>query len=258
MEDRETTLAAFSTNSFAVNPYAAIYLGIMAGMGMMWMGIMAGFNVFLCMVLLFAGILLVYGFSIGKVRYTLTVEGVQQNIRRFIPYLLFKKEQVRFIRWNQVRSFKNDTDKMRSGQDYEFLKLYLNTSPGEIWITDQHDKHGFRQFRDAFLGFIRDNNNWADKPQNAHLTGTTDKQDTEKRPQTTHIRRRKGFYETTFAKVLTIFFTLLTLLLIWVFSFWGMGFTNSFRLMFVLIPGTVYMLYRVFFSGKKSNGQSET
>jgi hypothetical protein len=272
MEAPEAIRATFTTNSFASNPYMVIALGVILGTTLMFFGIIIGVPVILSMVLLFAGIGIPYGYGMGKVQYSLTQQGIEQNIRRFIPYAVKGKEEIRIITWDKISSFKTDTDKKRYGGDYEYIKIYLKTSPGEVWITDQQDKAGFQIFKDAFLLMVGDVN--AQKVKAA--TATLQQQpvtvnypsinEGHNRQQSGHlhpinenplIRQRKSFYETFFAKALTLFFTLFTILLIWIISYQGMHFTNWFKLMFIVLPGTVYMLYRVFFSTPKNDDNQQ-
>lgn len=174
------------------------------------------------MALLFGGILLVYGFKAGKVEYQLLETGIRQRIRRFLPYKLSGKEQERFFQWSDVRSFKNDKDWSRRYKEYEYLKLYLTKSPRQIWITDQIDKTGFKQFKQAFLNVME-----------------TQRTDAER------IQEKPGFYSTWFAKVLTIVFVVITLGLM----FYWRGeekFTHFVRLRWIMVPGTLYMVFRVF------------
>ncbi len=233
------------------------------GMTLMFSGIMLGAPVYISMVLLLAGIGLAYGFGIGEVQYLLTPQGIEQKIRRFIPYAIKRKEETRLINWDKMSSYKIDTDKKRYGDEYEYIKLYLKISPGEIWITDQQDKAGFQQFKDTFLLMLGDFNARNKKtttetlqPQQA--TGKSKSSNEGNNPQgesglngnyqSPLIRQRQSFYKTFFAKALTIFFTLITILFIWIIAYRGMHFTNWFKLMFIILPGTVYMVYRVFIS----------
>ena len=70
------------------------------------------------------------------------------------------------------------------------------------------------------------------------------------------LKERKGFYETLFAKIITVFFILLSIGLIYLFIIGTLGkATHIFRLFIIIIPGTIYMAYRVF-GKKKTNEES--
>ncbi|MCU0404478.1 MAG: hypothetical protein MUE99_08010 [Chitinophagaceae bacterium] len=263
MDEKNKPLVAFTTNSFVGNPYGIIIMGFFAGMILMSMGIMAGVPVFISMALLFGGILGVYGFGIGKVHYVITPSGIEQHIQRFIPYYLWHRKETRIFPWNAIRSYKNDTDQKRTGEEYEYLKLYLNKSPGEVWITNQHDDTGFQKFKGVFLSIVAGQTTetlhhregiHTESPQKSTKFQTSEKQQTEEEkiqlPSVPYIKKRKSFYETFFAKLITIFFIMLTIFLVWILAYKGMHFTNWFRVLFILLPGTVYMTYRVFIQPK--------
>jgi hypothetical protein len=212
------------------------------------------------MALLIGGILIAFGFGMGKVNYVLSPLGVEQNIRRFIPFHLWGKKETRFITWKNISSYKNDTDRTRSGGEYEYLKLYLSISPGEIWITNQHDDKGFQIFKDAFLEMVRNPSSMHVSTEKIVHKGNHDVS-SETKPSIHYdhgsvemqssgpiqgIKQRKSFYETTIAKVVTLFFAVVTILLVWVLAYKGMRFSSWYRIMFILLPGTVYMIYRVF------------
>lgn len=271
MIQQEIPLAQFSTNSFAGNPYAVMAFGFISGMTLMFVGILMGVPVFISVLLLLGGIGFAYGYGIGKVTYQLTPGGVVQKIRRFIPYALKQKEEIRTLAWANITSYKNDTDKTRYGGEYEYLKLYLNISPGEVWITNQQDDAGFQQFKTAFLQKVETINS---EPKNADNTPyqpltkaginptTYDNSgarniSTQPAVLSSQIKERKSFYETFFAKLLTLFFIMVTILLIWVVSYKGMHINNWFKLMFIVLPGTVYMIYRVYFSQDKNKDTTQ-
>jgi hypothetical protein len=253
METNSTPLAQFTTNSFVGNPIGVIVLGTAVGMGFMFVGILLGAPIYLSMALLFGGIGLVYGYMIGKVQYTLLPNGVEQRIRKFIPYYLNKKEETRFIKWEQINSFKNDTDFSRQVKEYEYIKLYLNVPPREIWITDQIDPIGFNVFKSAFLLRMQE---FIPQPKVASLASveannpyflsrgvksTSGKQ--------IEIKEKKSFYKTTLAKIITIVFVLVAIGIALVGVSVGMRTTNWIKFGIIILPGTFYMVSRVFIRG---------
>lgn len=242
----------FTTNGFVGNPMSVIAMATLSGMMFMSVGIMVGLPPLLGMVLLFGGILLVYGYKVGKVQYTIKSDGIHMRIRRFIPYWLKKKEKEKVIRWDNIKSYRNDMDWSRRFKEYEFIKLYLNVSPRQIWITDQRDKTGFQKFRDAFLkelGHADTEPGVAEvKPKRKENEVVQDESmfKTSKPAPHSHIKRRKSFYKTFFAQVLTIIF-IATTVGIWIYGEQnGQKLTHFIRLRYVLVPGTVYMVFRVF------------
>ncbi len=241
-EPKSPLLASLHTNGFVANPMSSIAIATVCGMGFMFVTILLGAPILISMVGLFGGILLVYGYRVGKVTYDLYEDGIQMSIRRFIPYYLKKKEEQRFVAWKYIKSFKNDFDQQRGGGEYEFLKLYLSKSPGEIWITDQHDKSGFQAFRDAFKEVVRKEHEASTKTQ----LGEQQSEKVSVKTKPTHLIEKVGFYKTITAKVITILFILIAAGLVVLNQTQGLSFRNLFRLELVIIPGVAYMVYRVF------------
>ena len=62
--------------------------------------------------------------------------------------------------------------------------------------------------------------------------------------------RKKAFYETLFAKLFTLFMLFLCGGLMYYGAQYGMRQSNWFKLAAVLVPGTIYMAYRVFFASQ--------
>jgi len=255
MQTYQTPLAQFTTNSFVGNPIQVILLGTSVGMCLMFVGIVIGVPVFISMALLFGGIGLVYGYMIGKVQYTLLPNGIEQRIRKFIPFYLSKKEETRFIGWEQINSFKNDTDYSRQVKEYEYIKLYLNAAPREIWITNQLDEAGFNTFKDAFLLKMQEF-----KPQ--IVVGDYANEDAQNPYSLSRglragggkkieIKEKKSFYKTTLAKIVTILFVLASIGIAILGVSMNMRITNWIKFGIIILPGTFYMVSRVFIRSNK-------
>lgn len=256
MKSLESPIAQFTTNSFSKNPKKTILKGMFLGMALMFIGISLGLPSLFSMILLIGGILLIFGREVGKINYALYPNGIHQEIKNFIPFYLRGKIKKRFIQWSQIESFKIDFEFSRSLREYEFLKLYLNIYPKEIMVTDQLNPNGFREFKQAFLQkmeeFTLNNSVNNESDQSFGRSKLLNKNPTSSY-QTNHhivIKQRKGFYDTLFAQILTIFFIFLTLVLMTAGVFLKMHFTSWFKIAFVMIPGTAYMCYRVFFYQK--------
>jgi hypothetical protein len=252
----KSPLAQFTTNSFVSNPIGAIAIATVAGMMLMSMGIMLHASIWLSMALLFAGIFFVYGWLAGKVTYALYEQGIQQKIDRFIPMYFGGKPKERWVYWKDIRSFRNDKDWSRRFQEYEFLKIYLKTSPGEIWINDQINKQGFAAFRDAFLAQVKIQNEKSEGESVSMSKGMSEdsrttrplakEESVSKSKSKEGITQRPSFYRTIWARLITAILLILTILLVVYTAGPGQKLTHFFRINFVLIPGTIYMIYRVF------------
>ncbi|MFY0644687.1 MAG: hypothetical protein JXR19_09510 [Bacteroidia bacterium] len=233
----------FTTNSFSENPMNVIIMATAAGFSLMVVFILLGAPILLTMAALFGGILWVYGYKIGETTYEIYEHGIYQHIKNFIPYRLSKKTKERFIKWEDIRYFKHDHDMTRELKEYEFIKLYLRKAPGQIWITDQKNRAGFEKFRDVFIESAQIG---VQKPTSvAHQKSDIPKSSEAKK---TRVKQRKGFYSSIAAKLITIVLVLLTVALFVYGATSGMRVANWFRLAAILLPGCLYMLYRVFFT----------
>lgn len=242
-------IAQFTTNSFIDNPVGSIIIATVGGIGLMFVTIMIGLPIFFSMAALIIGILLVYGMVIGKVTYRLYENGVHQHIQRKLPYLLFKKESERTIPWKSIRSFKVGSDKQRYGGVYQYLKLYLTVSPNEIWLTDQHDKEGFNIFREAFEQQI-EKGKQSTSTKNKPIEPVYNKEvnTASAKTSTQHIKQKKEFYDTWWAKIITVLFIFFTGFIILLAYLAGASITIWWKILIVMIPGTTYMTYRTFLS----------
>lgn len=242
MPNLNNPITSFTTNSFVYNPTKTILNAVFTGMGFMFITIFLGAPTIISMIALFSGILLIYGYRIGKVKYSLYPFGIHQTIKKFIPDMLGKEAEERLITWNFINSYKIDKDLSKSLTTYHFIKLYLNVSPKEIWITDQVDKEGFEKFRFEFEKLIQEHEIIrAENDFNPRSISNVE----DIRPQ--YVKRKRGFYSTIFAKIVTLFFVVVSILLFLFAIKSGMRLTNWFRLGVVIIPGIIYMVYRVFF-----------
>lgn len=243
MTNLENPITQFTTNSFVGNPVRTIMESVFAGMGLMFISFMLTPNAFISMAFLFAGILLVYGYKLGKVQYSLYPFGIHQTIRRFIPDMLGRPPEARLITWDLIKSYKIDEELSRSLKPYTYIKLFLVVSPGEIWITDQIDKDGFDKFRAAFEQIM--DKSAPGKWENEVNTINRSLGMEESKPY--HIKKKKSFYATPRAKLITLFFVVVCL------GFLIMGLEGSLkttywvRLGIIIVPGTAYMVYRTFF-----------
>lgn len=241
---QENTTEAISTlnsNGFYGNPALGIVVATFGGILLMSFGIMLGAPVLLAMLLLMGGIAAVFGYISGTTITRLYPNGIQQEIRLFIPYKLRGKVKERFIGWNDIRSYRIDTDTSRSMQEYNYLKLYLRKRPGRIVLTDRKDKGGFQAFITAFEKLVR-----------GEEVSVVGKQVSASGKM---IKKRKSFYSTVWAKLIMLVFVSLSIALIYFGVKNGMNERNWFRLLAIVVPGTVYICYRVLFTTSKEGQQ---
>lgn len=242
LEQKEAVLNEFRTNGFVANPQSSIVIATVCGMGLMFLTIMVGAPIIVSMVALIGGILLVYGYRVGQITYQITTSGLHIKIRIFLPYWIRKKEEYRYVLWQDVRSFKHDFDQNRSCQQYEYIKLYLRKYPGEVWIANQRDKSGFVTFRDTFLQIVAIERHNSETNTKA-ISEVSHKKVVEHNEP--FLVKRKGFYKTTSAKIVIVLLILAAVGLVLYNQFYGLSLRNLFRLEAIIIPGVAYMIYRV-------------
>lgn len=217
------------------------------GMSGMFMAIMLGAGILICMLALLAPMLLVMGFVAGKTEYALDETGLTKTVKPFF----FKKPNVSSLKWNEVTGFKNGTDMGRGLRQYEYLEIYFK---GFItWqINDQKGRDGFLKFKDEFLKAVEQYNHsspmetTAFSPAYPNQPGAAAK--TISSPVYPLIERKKTFYETVWAKVffwMVLMFTIAVLIFL-VFNPHYMSISAAFRILLVIIPGLVYLGWRIY------------
>lgn len=225
------------TNGFFVQPAVGIFIGTAAGMGLMMVVILAGGHPFLAMGALFAGILGAFGVLSGKMCFELNENGLSREFRPFLARFVRRKASQQHFDFADIVSFQREKDLSRSMKEVEYLRIKLRTAPFTILITDQANPDGFRMFADAFEGQVHRFN---EIPTPVPIDALP-----EPKPRVI-IRRKKGFYGTVWAKILTFVFVWATLGLISAVILGEAKVTHILRMAIVIIPGTSYMVYRVF------------
>jgi len=223
----------------------------MVGMTAMMVGIMIGLPIVANMAILMGSIYAIIRWRSGKATYSLDSKGFTQVIKPFWG----STPTIRRIEFNDIKSYVTGRDRKRDLEEFHFLKIKLKRSHASIVISDQKgDKEAFANFRDHFEKMVELNN---DDPRPSSTSTSMGKRSYAKsatKPrsqQNQKVIKRKNFYERPFAKVLTLFFivTCLFFLVLWYNGM--MNIRNLFRLLVIIIPGTIYMVSRVFFPREK-------
>lgn len=251
MHKDTTILATYFTNSFLQQPLVVLAAATLAGLTAMFASLQAGGGGIVSTVALVGGIGLVLGFGAGKATFTIHPAGIGQQVVSFLPLPGKPQGITRFFAWQQIMAYKCDEDMNRSGQPYEYIKLFLSVAPGEVWITNQKDKEAFAQFRTVFLAQVAlAREAAAAEAATPQATPGTSASRALQASATPILREKKSFYTTRFAKGLTVVFIILTCLLLWVGLQGTLQQYQLDKILFIMLPGTVYMSYRVFFFPK--------
>lgn len=173
----------------------------------------------------------------GKSIYTITDKGIRQELQ---PHWKKMKLVVRDFSWDEIKAYELGTDLNRSRQEYHFLHIDVHKTPGLLRLNDDKgDKESFRIFAEAFEKFA----NPAESANGYTPLATGSSQ--------VKIRRKSGFYTTIWAKIFTIVLIIFCGFMVDFALRNGMREFNWYRLLVVVIPGTVYMIYRVFYKKAK-------
>ena len=242
------------------NPIAMI-IGISQLAFMVMMGALIIGVHWLPTLILFLGII-VFFVVIFSVRVKYEVNGLVITkeavpLIRNIPFVDAPPVEVKNI--NEVKFYQEGSDLNRSYETYEYLIIVFNDGVRWKIVSKKETMVEFNPLKAYIIGKIEEvNRNASTQPVQSETVQRPDpgffKQTmVENRPLSTpKIKRRKGFYESVWGKIVSVFFLIFTGVLI-VFYFYNPGFfkvTHLYRLAFILVPGTIYLLYRTFF---KSN-----
>ncbi len=190
----------------------------------------------------------------GKVTYTIDKDGITKDVSPFLFKKFWAKKAFQFYSWQQIKSFKTGTDMNRSYEEFEFLTI--NTTKGkklEI-STKEGVSSSFNDFLNVFRYYVKEASEGklvdGGRPVSIKLAEENPRHlNMQDIPTIKHeIREKSSFYETSLAKVMTVFFTFMAIGLFLLVAFTAtLSFAILFRLLFVIVPGLIYMYWRVFF-----------
>lgn len=226
------------------NPIAMI-IGISQLAFMVMMGALIIGVHWLPTLILFLGII-VFFVVIFSVRVKYEVNGLVITkeavpLIRNIPFMDAPPVEVKNI--NEVKFYQEGSDLNRSYETYEYLIIVFNDGVRWKIVSKKETMVEFNPLKAYIIGKIEEiNRNVSTQPVQSETVQIS----------TPKIKRRKGFYESVWGKIVSVFFLIFTAVLI-IFYLYNPGFfkvTHLYRLAFILVPGTIYLLYRTFF---KSN-----
>jgi len=185
----------------------------------------------------------------GEARFTLDGDALTRAWRPFaadLPLLAglgARREEVRRVPWEAVRSFVHDRELSRSFQEVEYLAIEVDAPRARLLVTDRQDPAGFAAFRDLFLEHVHAAAVAAGPASRPVPSGSATLHTTH--PTTpAPIARRRGFYERPVAHLLTALSLAVTLAAMLLAAAGVLDAGHLFRLAFVIVPGTLYMVWR--------------
>jgi len=260
-------ITSLSNRGFKTNPAATIIIATFAGMFLMFFGIMLGSPILVSMILLIGGIYFVYGLMAGYTHYDLPEKGLSKSFESFLSKYFKNHRDYSFYPFTSIKSFSITKDLSRSLKEVKTLKIHLDRAPNTLWITNQINPDQFELFSQAFVETVNRYNQGAEEtaaqkaktlnleenvvlpreiaPLKVDAESFSEKSIPVVNPRR-KIKRKGGFYKTFWAKLLTVIFLIMSIIFLVLWAGGYLGPTHVFRLLIIILPGTMYMFYRVF------------
>lgn len=165
---------------------------------------------------------------------------------------------------NQIKSFLEGKDLNRSYETYEYLKLWFDDATTWKIVSKRETADDFSRFKVIVvskIGEINSNITPREMPIEANPQSKTSGKYLDFRSEHKPLIKRKiSFYESIWGKIVAVAFLFITILFVifYVYNPKYLKETHLFKLLVVIIPGTVYLLYRTFLSknGKKMGNKN--
>ena len=226
-----------STESGRLMP--VVLLAVAVGMQVMFLLFAAGAPIWLVLPALLATLFAVMAPFLRHVNLSLEADGVQVDMRPMFRFGNWPATKSFRLLWDEIGHYEIGSDMNRALTEKRFLIIQARKGSKRIRITEnENDREAFTRFSEALETRI---GNW-----NA-MHGATDKGQGEPGSAFRPIRKKRGFYTSIFGKALSLLFLFLTAAVGTLMITEGLGSGASwFRLLFILVPGTAYMVYRSF------------
>jgi hypothetical protein len=155
----------------------------------------------------------------GTATYTLNGDRIERHYISFSKHSERRDER----RLRDLKRWKFDHTISRGYQKFEYLELDAVEGPRWI-ITSRQDVEGFTAFKDAFLAELA----------RQQLT------------MSTVPKQRPSYYRTWYGRLMTLFFVTMSAGLIFAAGGGLVAVAGIIKLGIVIIPGTIYLLWRSF------------
>lgn len=268
--------AYLKTNSIDSGTTAPLIIGAtMFSLFFMFIFIWLGFPIWLTVGLFIAIIYFsIYSF-VYTAQYWIYNDRLEESLTPKLSFMPFIKAKQNTYAWADLESYLQDATLTRYYGERPYLKLYFINPKRQVHINagnEAFEKKEFAQFIAAFNALTNDNQpqptinidaETGALPETQQTTTVTIPQENTSITNTPspikpiHAKAKKSFYETVWAKLLALLFLVITATLIGIYyfpsSFGGIELkgTMGWRLWIIIVPGTLYMMNRAFFSKKK-------
>lgn len=182
---------------------------------------------------------LIYGviyILIQRASYRVYEDGLEEVLAPFTGKWSLRGSSKNFYRWDDLEHYTEGGEMTRGLWERPYLKLkFKGQKMVRLYASFQQDVAGFVTFKEKLMRVALDVN---------RLEGETMGNDKKLKLPV----RRKNFYERPIGKVVTVFFMLVTAaaIALAIRIPEAVGVTSAFRILFLLIPGTLYMMYKSF------------
>lgn len=199
-------------------------------------------------------IVLILIFSV-KVNYLAESERVIKSTSPILYWLpFFKEPKTESKYYSEIISYKTGKDLNRGFETFEYLILWFKDSTKWKVTSKKDNLADYFPFRDYIINKIEDLNssfqkqNVSSNPAKSEITPIENIKTTFS-GQYTPIKRKKNIYESIWGKILALAFSAFSIFLILFFINNPEYFktTYLFRIALIIIPGTLYVLYRTIF-----------
>lgn len=216
-----------------------VLLAVAVGMQVMFLLFAVGAPIWLVLPALLATLFAVMAPFLRHVNLSLESNGVQVDMRPMYRIGNWPANRSFLLQWKDIGHYETGSDMNRALIEKRFLVIQPRKGNKRIRITEnENEREAFTRFSEALETRI---NAW----NAAKGDGPAESRD----PDTTFqpIRKKPGFYTSIFGKALSLLFLLFTAVIGTLMFSEGLGSGGSwFKLLFIMVPGTAYMLYRSF------------
>ncbi len=198
--------------------------------------------------------------------YWINGEQLEEKLTPKLKFMPFLKPQHNFYKWGELDSYLADSNMTRYYGERRYLKLVFKNPKRVVTVSEGNEvseKESFTNFLTMFNSLLADSEPPAPQTTTAIYssvpTQNTDPQtlNTKTISKPINAKAAKNFYQGFWGKALAIFFIFMCAVFLSMYffpqAFGGIELkgTNSWKLWAVVVPGTIYMVNRSFFSSKK-------
>lgn len=222
-DDGAPTVPSLRTRGFAGHPVLSIAAVCAVGLLAVSVAAMVGIHPLISIPLHVAVIVAALAWLAGDARVRLTDEGIERTVTPLMAKFFAVPDRHQRLGFDDIRAYRRDSDRSRFRGEVAFLTLSLRRPPYRVTIHDMSGKAEFEAFADAFEVLAARHN----------------------------IQRRSGFYQSVLARVLTLAFAAIAVALGVLAMNGSLSPQNLFRLWAIIVPGTMYIAYRVVTAGPR-------